>query len=123
MITSLVLSVVVACTSLTSINVSVAKSQYLLDQTFVLSQGVVYRRWDQNLDKKADFMTVHIIAPEMLEEYKRAYQKGDKFNVEFFRRPTWYWIDVTGRDSWDRIYLDDQDNGQCTLYASKDTPT
>lgn len=116
-------SIIISCSSLVPGDPGVKESKYLLDQTAILSHGAVYRRWDLTLDGRADVMTVHLIDPTQLERYKQLLKEGVKFDVVFFKNPKFYWIDITGADSWDRIYIDENYDGKCRLYAQKEQPT
>lgn len=84
-----------------------------------LSHRMVYRRWDTTGDGRADLMTAHRIPENLIESYRERYNKGETFDVVAAKRPLYWWVDSTGRDSWDRIYLDENGDGHCTLYASR----
>lgn len=114
---SMLLSTVIACSSLIPFNPGERESQYLVDQTVFLSQGAIYRRWDLTHDGRADVMTVHVIDPTQLERYKQLQEAGETFDVHFATLPLFYWVDITGKDSWDAIYVDENENGTCRLYA------
>lgn len=121
MIVESILAGTVMCSSLLPINPGAVESKHLLGKSITsLSDGVVYRKWDLNLDGRADIMTTHLIDPTQLERYRQLNAEGTEYDVHFSQRPTLYWVDLTGKDSWDRIYIDRQDNGRCTVYANKD---
>lgn len=120
----LVLSTTVLCHTLLPGSVLKQPETYQVGKALVhLSGGVVYRKWDLDLDGHADVMTTHLIDPTQLERYKQLSLEGTNYDLQFTFRPTLYWIDFTGHDSWDRIYIDREDNGRCELYASKDQAT
>lgn len=111
---------VVLCTTILPLNPGVVESPYIHSQQAVLSHGFVYRRWDLDLDKHPDVMTVHQIDVTQLEYYKHLHKQGTPFDITFETRPIFYWVDMTGSDSWDRIYMDLHVTGKCQLYATKE---
>lgn len=111
----------VLCSSLLPGGIMLQPDTYQIGKTLAhLSGGVVYRKWDLNLDGRADVMTTHMIDPTQLERYKQLNAEGTKYDIRFGTRPKLYWVDLTGKDSWDRIYIDRGDNGRCEIYARKD---
>ena len=83
---------------------------------------MIFRRFDFTGDGKADVMTGHrILADEFkMEEYIDQAEKGELKNVLAESQPLFYWVDITGKDSWDRLYVDKEGTGRCELYASQD---
>ncbi len=108
----------IACTDLGPIQ----GREYEVSRITNLGQYMIFRRFDFDGDGHADLMTGHrILADEFqMREYIDLAKKGDLKNVLAEPQPLFYWLDVTGKDSWDRIYVDIAGNGRCDLYASQD---
>jgi len=116
-------AVTIACSTLVpdALLLDLNPTKYSRPSIINLHTGNVYKRWDLNRDGKADVMTSHPINPAKLPVYRQLAQKGVKVNaVEISTRPQFYWVNITGHNEWDRIYIDKQSNGRCTLYAAQD---
>lgn len=125
MIGALILAAAISCNSLVPLELiednSGDRSPYLRHVIVELRTGEVLKRWDLTRNGKADVMTSHMINPEKLEAYRQLAQRGIPVNsVESEILPYFYWVDITGQDSWDRIYVDKERDGTCELYARQD---
>jgi hypothetical protein len=107
---------VIACSDLGPME----DSKYMITQIINLQQYMVFRRWDWDGDGHADVMTGHKILTDDMGTLIEEAKKGILENVKVRPEPVFYWLDVTGRDAWDRIYVDIYGTGRCELYASQD---